>query len=550
MIKNRLFSLLFAVLTLFFLTILSFSAPAQSFDWARHASGPGSEGAFGVATDLFGNSFLTGFYTGPLDLGDTVLISEGRRDLFLAKYNDLGDLLWARSIGGSGDDFGFSCATDNAGNIYVSGTFEDTVQVGNTTLISAGGEDLLLVKYNGSGSFQWAQRGGGDGADRALGVAVAGGGKVWITGFISQTATVGDSTFATSGNFGDTDIFIANYSEQGQFLWANQLGGPEADLGKDVAVDGSGNAYLTGSFRGTVQFGLNNYTAVGSDGFAVKYTPAGSYLGERIWGGSGNADGRKITADSAGNMYVAVNFNDGIFVEGNSFQTTGAANEFDFLVVKYDDQGDLAWAKQCGSPTLDNGNGIGVDAAGNVFVSGNFQTNFQVGDSTFFTTGFEGLVLAAYDEDGDFLYAVKDTSNPGMDFVSSEDLAVGPNGSISLAGIFGGSAYVGDSLFLGPSNEGFIVVYDHMTVSRPELLTEGEIKVFPNPFQDRIDIDLKKVEGITTLQLTDLSGKVITKKENLTSGIVSLETRDLISGMYLLSLNTRSGRQVFKLIKR
>src|SRR4029077_7731002 len=104
-----------------------------------------------------------------LNFGATTLYNSGSGDFFIAKYDSSGNVLWAKSSTGIGDELGFKITTDISGNIYVTGLYTSTVTFGNTTLMNSGAEDIFIVKYDASGNMLWAKSAGGSGNDNAEG---------------------------------------------------------------------------------------------------------------------------------------------------------------------------------------------------------------------------------------------------------------------------------------------------------------------------------------------------------------------------------------------
>lgn len=138
-----------------------------NFLWTMRAGGPGRDNGSGISVDANGNIFITGYFSDSCDFGGTILTSNGNRDLFIAKYNNSGNLLWVRSGGsnddpvGYGRDEGTGVINDLAGNAYISGLFIDTAYFASDTLISTGSYDALIAKYNSAGVLQWINYGGG-----------------------------------------------------------------------------------------------------------------------------------------------------------------------------------------------------------------------------------------------------------------------------------------------------------------------------------------------------------------------------------------------------
>lgn len=158
--------------------LLSGTLIAQNplFRWARSANGSNGDAAYDVAVDISGNSYLTGtFYTATLIFGTTILTNAhtGNGDMYVVKYDAGGNVLWAKSAGGTGDERGYKIALDRAGNCYITGYFSSsTITFGTTTLTNAGLTNMYIVKYDAGGNVVWAKSAGGTNNDYGSGIAV------------------------------------------------------------------------------------------------------------------------------------------------------------------------------------------------------------------------------------------------------------------------------------------------------------------------------------------------------------------------------------------
>ena len=217
----------------------------------------GYEQGFGVATDLSGNAFVTGNYSGTL--GSLPYIAG--QDAFLIKYSSTGTLLWAaQADAGSSNDFGRAVATDSSGNVFITGYYGAACTLYNTggttgaTLAFTGGtQDAFLAKYSSTGTVLWAAQIAGTTTSDDVGYAVAtdSSGNVFVAGFYSAALTLyntGGGTGATLANSGSGDVFLAKYSSTGTVLWAAQIAGTGSDIGYGVATDPSGNVVVTGYY--------------------------------------------------------------------------------------------------------------------------------------------------------------------------------------------------------------------------------------------------------------------------------------------------------------
>ena len=191
--------------------------------WAKRAGGSSFDLGIGIAVDGARNSYVTGLFGGSATFGlgetnQTTLTSAGSGDIFVAKYDASGDLVWANRAGGTSDALGNGIAVDGAGNSYVTGCFQGSATFGSgetneTTLTSAGGQDIFVAKNDASGDLVWAKRTGGTSGDRGIGIAVDGAGNSYVTGDFSDSATFGsgEANETTLTSAGGNDIFVAKY---------------------------------------------------------------------------------------------------------------------------------------------------------------------------------------------------------------------------------------------------------------------------------------------------------------------------------------------------
>lgn len=312
-----------------------------SLQWIRQVGTSGFDQSYGAAVDSSGNAFITGYTYG--SLGGP---SAGNADAFLTKYDGAGTLLWSRQVGTPAYDITYGVAADSSGNAYISG-FTDGGSLGGP---NAGAQDAFLTKYDASGNLLWSRQLGTSTRDEARGVAVDGSGNVYIGGLTQGSLA--------APNAGNIDTFLAKYDSAGTLLWSRQLGTVDFDLGLGVAVDSSGNPYLTGWTSGS----LGGPTAGGIDAFVTKYDGTGNLLWSRQVGTSGTDQSYGVAVDGSGNA----------FISGSTDGSLGgpSAGNADAFLTKYDSAGNLLWSRQIGTSTYDETHGVGVDGPGNVFISG------------------------------------------------------------------------------------------------------------------------------------------------------------------------------------
>jgi len=393
-----------------------------AFKWARTWGGSDAWGeGYSVAIDGSGNVYVTGYFRGTVDFdpgsGVDDHTSEGIGDVFLSKFDSSGDFIWARTWGGSGDDEGYGVAVDGSGCIYVTGYFRGTVDfdpgsgVDNHT--SNGEADVFLSVFDPSGAFKWARTWGGSYADEGLGAAVDGSGNVYVTGWFRGTVDFdpGSGVDDHTSN-GSRDIFLSKFDSFGAFNWARTWGGSGHDIGRGVAVDGSGSVYVTGHFHGTVDFdpgsGVDSHISNGYDDVLLsRFDPSGDFQWARTWGGSGHHSGWGVAVDGSGNVYVTGYFQGTVDFDPGSGVDNHTSNGYDDIFLsKVDSSGTFKWARTWGGSYIDWGCSVGVDGSDNVYVTGHFDyaADFDPGSGVdnHTSNGFWDAFLSKFPPDGNW----------------------------------------------------------------------------------------------------------------------------------------------------
>lgn len=295
-----------------------------SLVFAKRMGGTAGDGGRSITVDMSGNIYLTGYFRTIADLDpDTstaTFTSAGSSDIFIAKYDSLGNYIWAHSIGGANGDIGQSLALTNAGDVLVTGDFYGTTVdfdpgIGTTTLSTNGFSDIFVTSFTSAGVFNWAHNIGGIVNDQGLGIACDVSGNVFVTGYFQGTSVDFDPGAGSAPLTAVAeDIFLLKFDMAGTFGWVKQIGGVNPDMAGDLSIDVSGNLYLTGSFTSVVDFdpgaGTVSLTGLGgADIFVAQYDSTGALGWARSMGASAFDEGGAIYADAAGNVYTTGYFN-------------------------------------------------------------------------------------------------------------------------------------------------------------------------------------------------------------------------------------------------
>jgi hypothetical protein len=358
--------------------------PTGDFKWVRTAGGVGGDYAWAMACDPDGNVVVTGEIESTASFGSGVsLKSNGDNDVFVARYNTSGALLWAKKLGGgSKSDKGLG-VTISGTSIYVTGKFEGTGNFAGTTLSSAGGKEMFIAKYTTAGAFVWAKKAGGSGDDEGYAICADASGNIYVTGYFSKTANFGGVWLTSKG---DKDIYLAKYNSSGSIIWAKRAGGSASDYGMGIRVDNSNRIFLTGGCRLKSVFGTYTITASGgnADIFVAQYDNSGNPKWVKKAGGKYNDYGRALALDAQSNIYITGNYG---FNAAFGSYTLNGVDSAEIYFASYDAAGNFRWALKAGGQVdesdpgrfLEMGLSIATDPSGNVLASGAYRSKSTFG---------------------------------------------------------------------------------------------------------------------------------------------------------------------------
>jgi hypothetical protein len=315
--------------------VAKYAANCGALQWIRSFGSSGNDFGYGLAVDAGGNLIVTGYFSGSADFGAGLTLSNGPfADVFIAKYAaSNGAYLWAHTLYGPSIDAGRAAAVDRDGNIILAGSFQLSVADGTTfapLFTGVGSADIYMIKFAPNGAYLWWRSFGSDGEDVAYGVAVDSGGNIALAGTFQNTLSLGGTPLVTAGL---SDGFVAKFSPMGNHLWSRGLGGTGAEYDYAVAMDGAGNVVMTGAFQNSVTFNGGSLTSAGrSDILVAKYSATGVPLWSRSYGDANDDMGYGVAVDGSGNVFVTGYFQGSTDFGGGS--VTSAGSSIDGFLLK------------------------------------------------------------------------------------------------------------------------------------------------------------------------------------------------------------------------
>jgi uncharacterized delta-60 repeat protein len=370
--------------------------------WNTTWGGSGDETGYDIVVDSSDNVFLAGSITS---------FGAGGEDILLIKYVESSDdngagpipssnppeQQWNTTWGRVGDDWGRNIAVDSSNNIYITG---------RTNSFGAGGDDIVLVKYDNLGQQQWNTTWGTSVSESGYAIALDSSGNIFITGSISTGNPPPDTV----------NMILVKFNSLGEYQWNKTWGGGHIEWGWEIILDSSDNILITGF---TFSYGEGS-----GDLFLVKYGSQGTLQWDATWGGSEFEIGFEIALDSSDNIFI-----------------TGVTNSYgagsgDLLLVKYNSQGMLQWNTTWGVTDSEYGEAIVLDSSGNIFLAGG---------STKFDAGGRDMVLVKFNSLGQQQW---NTTWGGSDDEYGRDISVDSSNNLYIVGITSSFGAGGDDIVL------------------------------------------------------------------------------------------------------
>jgi|GEM_PF-5939448 len=412
--------------------------------------GSGSDTLNGIQADALGNIYAIGSFQGMMTAGDEVLTSAGSDDVLVLKLSPTGKVIWSFTAGGPDGDEGTALEIDDAGNVYIAGTIEGDMNFGGTPISGRGLSDIFVAKLDPNGSLVWVEVFGSSTRDEGTAVTVApNDGDVivagWVTGSVNgqphrgaadifvarldnSGATIKVDAFGSNqgdrpralaadaagnaylaGEFsgtvgwkgggsvssgGSLTAFVTKFDDVNTVQWvANSLGNSNEGA-YAIDIDGNGDIYIGGLYNRDVTFGAQTITASqNTDAFVAKLDDAGNWIWAKGLDGWG-AEAIEGVAVAGSKLYAAGRANGGLHADQIATELGG---QFDIFLAEFDTNGTTRGLTSAGVTSSNAGLAIASDPQGNFYLAGRSTGQLRLGEVLVAGNGnFDGF-LARYD---------------------------------------------------------------------------------------------------------------------------------------------------------
>jgi hypothetical protein len=477
--------------------------PTGALTWIQTAGGILGDYAHAMTTDKTNYVYVAGEIEGTnatvnFSGSATTLTCINDNDIFLAKYDLNGTLIWARSAGGWGGEKALGISYDAAGNVYICGNYKDTMSfAGITTLYPHGpqGErDIFIAKYNSSGDFQWAKSAGSTGRDEALSIKTDQSGNSYICGMYSDGANFGTTTLNAAGSMGYLDAFIAKYDSNGTLVWAKGGGGDYDDVAWSLTMDNAGKVYVAGEFNGYATFGSLSVVAI---------------------------QGNQLT-----DAYIA----------GYNPNT-----------------GDPEWISSISGTLLQRARGIGTDGT-NILITGQFGGATNFGSTSITAVDSADIFVAGLSNTGTFQW-VETVTGPADAFEAlgyeSGNAVTGDASGLVYAtgGILNGGTF-GATTLTGYTRTDAFVTRINTAVGINELSRKkNDLRVFPNPSNGLVNIDITQFDNQKmNISVINYLGQIVEAKTQRSGSNLTIDLSIYQKGIYFIEIKSNEQLERAKII--
>lgn len=547
------------ILTYFiYFSISSLFGQPPTWSFGKSFDGSLTDIAMDLCIDQNNNIILVGsFYSPDLEFGPFTLSTNGIDDICVSKFNNSGNVIWAKSFGGNGYDAVLAVASDDSDNIYITGSFDsDSIQFDGLKLFKTGITNLFLVKLDENGNVLWAKQSYNSITCGAQALTINHSGDLFLTAEVGDSLVLFDQdSIHINPPPGGVLSLLFKLNGNGNIIWRKVIEGPGRNDYPLISSDGLGNSFLffhagTPSVTiDTTHLMSNSYNNV----YTVKFDSSGNFVFASLItgvGGLGGVQNKEIITDSIGNFYVVGNSEADTLDFGQFILTNVHANE-DAFVAKFNNVGTPIWAKYFGGNSSDYALNVAINPDGGPTIYGAFYSHIITIDTISLindSTNYTDIFYARFDSSGNINYA---TDFGGVKTEYTSSIVIDKNGVNYLAGQTNSDMVLFNNLTLS-NNTGtydiFLLKSDLPTEikSIPNDVLDGKIIAFPNPGTGKFQITCNL--PIQRISVTNFLGQIVFSDDISTNNHQQYSFDLYQPGIYILSVQVSTGLMCRKIV--
>ncbi len=516
------------------LLFISLNIQAQNFTLAKKYGGIGADAAEKICADNNGNIYITGTFENTAQFGNCSISSSGLTDIFIAKLDSLGNCVWLKKGGSSANkDESNDIAIDSHGNVFITGKLRGTAIFDG---ISVTGDGIYIAKYNNNGAIQWVKRADGDYSNS---IGIDSNDNCIITGIFSGSAFFGSTLLISSLGGSSSEMFVCKLNNNGSFLWTIKAICAYSMTANDLTIDSQNNIYITGAIEHTATFGSTTLTLpLGEiyNIFVTKLDSSGNYIWANKAGGKLENFAYSIGLDAIGNIFISGYFDDTVHFNNVNIVSYGGR---DIFVAKLDNSGNWLWAQHAGSTNYDESYALTIDNSGNALLTGYFQTQAIFGNTNISTSSGAGdktVFIASYANNGNlnWVTANKDTSNY---YVLRGNGICAKNNTIYVTGWFAGTPKFGATYLTANTMDAYVLKINNSLTGIQENMASTSFSIFPNPSNGLFEIK-GLIPERQKMKVIDVAGKQIVNQILESSNKIDLS--NLKNGFYFMTISSNN----------
>lgn len=400
-----------SIYLLAFFSILPSFLLSQNWQVRTQIKGTQNETSSALLFTEIGEQLIGGAFSGDIQYDGLAINALGEDDVYLFCLDNNGDLKWSFSGGSIIDDELVAIAKDNLGNTYVCGSYWIEGAFGDFTLVNnTGGKAIFLIKLDETGQVVWGRSIEGSGLKEAKDIIVDEDNNIYLVGYFSDELFLTMDTPITA--IGDTDAFFTKWDSDGNLIWTNQAGETVDTRARKLSLLPNGDMISSGIFDGIMTIGDTSIVA-GANDWDVFTLRLESATGDLVWlrraGSVFDQLVNGLDTDWYGNIYLSGSLV-GVMPFSDTISIESSTGNPDIFLAKYDQDGSAQWAKVAGGNLTQDVMDVNVSEE-EIAICGFSQGSFMIDNFTFSTTGNLAGFAAGFDLDGHFNWGQTFTSN-------------------------------------------------------------------------------------------------------------------------------------------